>query len=136
MLEPKDILSTDRLLSMANEVSVLLKVVMTGDDPDAYVNRANELIAWMATTGKMLADAKYHRDLAMNGSIINLMKDTLKNSLPTSAINSLIKSDTAEINYLVNWIEQIDKEVKYNIELLRTLISYAKVDKLNQYTPQ
>lgn len=136
MLEPKDILSTDRLLSMANEVSVLLKVVMTGDDPDAYVNRANELIAWMATTGKMLADAKYHRDLAMKGSIINLMKDTLKNSLPTSAINSLIKSDTAEINYLVNWIEQIDKEVKYNIELLRTLISYAKVDKLNQYTPQ
>lgn len=135
-MEPKDLLSPERLYEIAAEIHAVLKIRMVGDDPAAYVTRANELVSWMANTGKMLADARYHRDKAVKSSTMNLLKDGNLIKLPASTINELIKGENASLNYLCNWIEQLDKEVKHNLDLLRTLISYAKTELANTYAAQ
>jgi len=74
----------------------------------------------------MLADAKYWKDKAMKESVLTQLKDAKRSSLPASVMNELIKAECRDLNYLVNWIEQQDKDCKYQIELLRTLISLRK----------
>lgn len=121
----------EELLKMANEFHAILAIKMETDDPDAYVMRGNELVSVMATTGKMLADAKYHRDKAISESVLSALKNTLNEKLPSSTINEFIKSECKDLNYLVNFIEQVNKECKYQVELLRSLISLRKTEMNN-----
>lgn len=111
---------------MAREFEPIIKMQVASDDPEALVNRATHIASIMATTGKMLADAKYWRDKAMKESILTQLKDAKRSGIPASIMNELIKADCRDLNYLVNWIEQSDKDCKYQIELLRTLISLRK----------
>lgn len=127
--EAKNIIDTDHLFQMATEIHEILKIKMVGDDPNVYIERANEISSWMATTGKMLADARYHRDKAIKESVLTTLKDVKRSNLPASVMNELIKAECKEVNYLVNLIEQLDKETKYQCDLLRTLISNAKEEK-------
>lgn len=119
----KNVLSADELLKMATEFEPIIKTEMGTEDHDALARRASHLASIMSTTGKMLADAIYWQDKAMKESILHRLKGT---GLPTSTLNNLIKADCQDINYLVNWIEQQNKECKYQVELLRTLISLRK----------
>lgn len=124
----KNVISPDDLLKMATEFEPIIKMEMVTDDPEALVNRSTHIASIMATTGKMLADAKYWRDKAIKSSVLTQLKDAKRSSLPASVMNELIKADCHDLNYLVNWIEQQDKDCKYQIELLRTLISLRKTE--------
>lgn len=124
-------ITPEDLLKMANEFHAVLSIKMEGDDPDAYVMRGNELVSIMATSGKMLADAKYHRDKAISENVINSLKQALNEKLPASTINEFIKAECKDLNYLVNFIEQVNKECKYQVELLRSLISLRKTEMNN-----
>jgi hypothetical protein len=119
----KNVISTDDLLRMATEFEPTIKMEIVTDDPEQLVSRSTHIASIMATTGKMLADAKYWRDKALKESILKRLKGT---GLPASTLNDLVKADCHDLNYLVNWIEQQDKDCKYQIELLRTLISLRK----------
>lgn len=136
MITLSDILTPEELYNRCKELYPKISTQMDGDDPDMYVMRANELVAIMATTGKMLADAKYWKDNAIRESVMNVLKEDKKKSLPASVINDLIKTECKGLNYLVNWIEQLDKECKYQVELLRSLISLRKTEMNNQFIPQ
>lgn len=126
MLQLTGIISPEELLKMAQKFEPAIKMEIVTDDPEALVNRAAHIASIMATTGKMLADAKYWRDKAMKESVLTQLKDAKRSSLPASVMNELIKAECRDLNYLVNWIEQQDKDCKYQIELLRTLISLRK----------
>lgn len=129
--EAKNIIVPDELFKMASQAQEMLKVKMEGDDPGAYVERANEISSWMSTTGKMLADARYWRDKAVKECVLTSLKDSKRSSLPASVMNELIKSECREYNYLVNWIEEINKGTKYQCDLLRSIISYRKSEMQN-----
>jgi hypothetical protein len=126
MFQATGIISPEELFKMAREFEPIIKMQVASDDPDALVNRATHIASIMATTGKMLADAKYWRDKAMRESILTQLKDAKRSGIPASVMNELIKADCRDLNYLVNLIEQQDKDCKYQIELLRTLISLRK----------
>lgn len=136
MINQNDILTPEALYKMAKEFHEIIGLKMETDDPDAYIMRGNELVALMATTGKMLADAKYWKDQAIKNSVLNALKDELGLKLPASTLNELIKAESKELNYLVNWITQLDKECKYQIDLLRSLISLRKTEMSNQFINQ
>lgn len=127
----KNIIEPERLFSMAAEFEPVISLQITTDDPEQLVSRSTHIASIMATTGKMLADAKYWRDQAVKNSILTQLKDAKRSSLPASVMNELIKADAKEFNYLVNWIEQQDKDCKYQIELLRSLISLRKTEMSN-----
>ena len=126
MLQITGIISPEELFKMAREFEPIIKMQVAADDPEALVNRATHIASIMATTGKMLADAKYWKDKAMKEIILTQLKDARRSSLPASVMNELIKAECRDLNYLVNLTEQQDKDCKYQIELLRTLISLRK----------
>lgn len=126
--QAKNIIEPDKLFEMATEFQPIIGAEITTDDIEALINRATHIASIMATTGKMLADAKYWRDKALKDSVLTQLKDAKRSSLPASVMNELIKAECREFNYLVNWIEQEDKDCKYQVELLRSLISLRKTE--------
>jgi lipopolysaccharide biosynthesis glycosyltransferase len=126
MFTVKNVQAPEDILVLAEEIHKFLKMEVHTDDIEVAVSRGHQLNAYMANTGKMLADAKYWKDKATRESVLTQMKDFKRSAIPASIMNELIKSETKDLNYLVNWIEQMDKEVKYQVEWLRSCISKAK----------
>lgn len=126
--QAKNIIDPEKLFQMATEFQPIVAAEVTTDDIESLMNRATHIATIMATTGKMLADAKYWRDKAVKDSVLTQLKDAKRSSLPPSVMNELIKAEAKEYNYLVNWIEQQDKDCKYQVELLRSLISLRKTE--------
>ena len=126
MFQATGIISPEEIFRMAREFEPIIQLQVAADDPEALVNRATHIASIMSTTGKMLADAKYWKDRAMKDSVLTQLKDAKRSSLPASVMNELIKAECRDLNYLVNLIEQQDKDCKYQIELLRTIISLRK----------
>jgi len=126
--QAKNIIDPDNLFQMATEFQPIVSLQVSTDDTEALSNRATHIASIMATTGKMLADAKYWRDKAVKDSVLTQLKDAKRSSLPASVMNELIKAEAKDYNYLVNWIEQMDKDCKYQVELLRSLISLRKTE--------
>jgi hypothetical protein len=129
--QAKNIIDPEKLFQMATEFQPIVGLQISTDDTEALSNRSTHIASIMATTGKMLADAKYWRDKAVKDSVLTQLKDAKRSSLPASVMNELIKAETKDYNYLVNWIENLDKDCKYQIELLRTLISLRKTEMQN-----
>src|SRR5690349_20953856 len=115
-MQIKNLQTQEELFTLAEAIHQFLKEKINSDDINTIEERGHELTAYMANTGKMLSDARYHRDEALRNSIIK----QLGVSLPASTLNELVKAECKNENYLVNWIEQLDKECKYQLEWLRS----------------
>jgi hypothetical protein len=95
-----NIQTPEQLFSLAEAVHAVLKEKIQADDINVIVERGHELTAYMANTGKMLSDARYHRDEALKGSILK----QVGSKLPASTLNELVKAECKNQNYLVSWI--------------------------------
>lgn len=126
MMQIKNIQNTEQLFSLAEKIHEFLKMEVHTDDIEVAVSRGHQLTAFMANTGKMLADARYWKDKAVKDSILYQIRDSKAMSLPASVLNELIKADTKDFNYLVNMIERLDRETVHQLDWLRTIISKAK----------
>lgn len=97
------------------------------DDPNEYTERIKSLSVYMARSGQMLADAKllYNKKVTseIGETIIKIAKEQF---LSATAQNALVKSIAQDEQYLVDWIERINRTCYHQIEALRTLISLAK----------
>src|SRR5690349_10847544 len=128
-----NIQTPEQLFILSQAIHDFLKMDVS-DEIEGCIKRGHELTAYMANTGKMLADAKWHRDQQIKNSSLYHLKDSKLVQLPASSLNELIKAECKEINYLVNWIEQLDKEAKYQLEWLRTVVSKQKEEmRMSQY---
>jgi len=58
------------------------------DDAGEAVQRGNDLVVYLARSGKMLADAKYHKDQALATSIIRALGEQA--GAPASILNKLV----------------------------------------------
>lgn len=125
-MQIKNIQTEEQLFALAEKIhSFLIQEVHT-DDIEVAVKRGHELAAYMANTGKCLADAKYIKDKAMSNSILSKIRDSKVINMPASVLNELIKAETKDANYLVNWFERLDRECTHQLDWLRTIISKAK----------
>lgn len=97
------------------------------EDPNECVERGLKLVTYQSNTAKMLADAKYHQDIAKNNSV----RKNIAMNLSPSILKTLIESDSEKENYLVNWIDRINRTITNQVEFLRTVISKAKAEQYN-----
>jgi hypothetical protein len=99
--------------------------ITISEDPEEAIQRGNDLIVYMARTGKMLADAKFHQDKALASSI---KSRSFGNSakIPPSILNKLVSADCEVENYMVNWTERLHRVCVHQVDWLRTVISKAK----------
>ena len=98
--------------------------ISISEDMNEVEQRGNELTVYMARSGKLLADAKYHRDEKLNSALVEELKKILQ--LAPSTANKYIDALTKEENYLVSWSERVNRTCTHQIDWCRTLISKAK----------
>ena len=124
------IISTlDNLNEEATQIQSDLDVTQSEDANEAQ-ERGNMLAAYISRTGKMLADAKYHLNAKKKSDIMETLVDVAKRTPNASStvVNELIKSLCKEEQYLVDWIERLNKTSTHQLEWCRTVISKAKAE--------
>ena len=119
-------------ISTIEEISKELKQIQStietemSEDVQEAVDRGNFCAAQMARTGKLLADAKIHRDRKLNSQIIAQMKKL--SALPATTANKFADALCEDENYIVNWCERVNRACTHQLDWCRTLISKAKAE--------
>jgi len=122
----KIITPLNELEKEAEEIQSFLDITI-GEDPEEIVSRGNDLSVYLSRSGKMLADAKYHLDQKKKSEIMgNLRSVGIKLNLPATTLNNLINASCENENYLVNWIDRLNRTSTHQLDWCRTLISKAK----------
>lgn len=100
--------------------------ITCSDNISEIASRGNDLAVYIARTGKLLADAKYHKDLKLNNDVVQNIKTIL--SLSPSSANKYIDTLCKDENYVVNWCERLNRTCTHQLEWLRSMLSKAKVE--------
>jgi hypothetical protein len=111
----------EELETMAKTIDDFLNITCS-EDPNECVERGLDLMAYLARTSKMLADAKYHQDEAITKSVVK----QLELKVSPSILKKLIESTVKRENYLVNWVDRLNSTIVHQMDFLRTIISKAK----------
>lgn len=113
---------------IVKELKIIQSEIETelSEDIQQAIDRGNYCSAQIARTGKLLADAKIHRDRKLNSSIIGQMKKI--SQLPATTANKFADSLCEDENYIVNWCERLNRACTHQLDWCRTLISKAKAE--------
>lgn len=108
---------------ISNELAAIdsyLNITMSEEVQEAVL-RGNDLAVYIARTGKLLADAKYHLN--------DTLRETASRAGATSkAVNAIIDSLCKDEQYLVDWCERLNRTATHQLEWCRTVISKAKAE--------
>jgi len=119
------ITSIENIQKELEEIQNFLEVTQSEDVTEAVL-RGNVLAVYMARSGKLLADAKIHRDEKLNSEIIARIKELT--SLSASSANKFIDTLTKEENHLVTWSDRVNAACSRQLEWCRTVISKGKAE--------
>lgn len=108
--------------------------ITISDNPQEIIERIGSLNVYMARSGKMLADAKRVLRLKKSDEISTMVMNIAKqNYLSATAQKALVESIAQEENYLVDWLDRINRTCTHQVDALRSLLSYEKEQlRLNQ----
>lgn len=109
----------------ASEIDAFMNITIS-EDINECSERGADLLVYMARTGKMLADAKYWQDHAISIAINSALTD--KPNLSPSILSKLVSSSSQNENYLVNWIERLNRGCVHQLDFIRTMISKNKAE--------
>lgn len=101
--------------------------VTLSEDMAEAVMRGSELIAYIARTGKMLADAKYHLNAKRQSEVVGLVERIMsKNKLSAKVQNAMVDGIAKEEEHLVDTVERLNRTCTHQMEWCRTLVSKGK----------
>ncbi|MBE6244231.1 MAG: hypothetical protein E7108_01750 [Bacteroidales bacterium] len=98
--------------------------ITTSDDTGELVARLTDLNVYMARSCKMLADAKKLQDVATQKAFDEFggVLERFPATIAARYINAICSAE----NYLVNWLERLNKSFVHTGDNLRTQISFGK----------
>ncbi len=105
----------------AINIQIFLEVTLS-DNPEELTERGNQLSSYLARTSKMLADAKYHQDVARKQYIA----ENKDKGYSPSVLKDIILAATEYENYLVNLIERQNRTCVHQMDWCRTMVSKLK----------
>ncbi|MEG2061803.1 MAG: hypothetical protein RRY33_08110 [Alistipes sp.] len=115
----------DKLIKEAQTIQDFLEIT-SSDDPAELSLRLSEINVYMARSGKMLADAKLLQDNAIASVYAQHFKAIQK--MPATVVIKFVNSQCAGANYLVNWLDRINRTCVHQGDNIRTQVSFAKED--------
>lgn len=119
---------TQAIVDELTVIDSFLNITMSEDAEEA-VARGNDLAAYIARTGKLLADAKYHLNEKKKSEVFEVLEKTAKQAGATAtAINAIVNSLCKEEQYLVDWSDRCNRAATHQLEWCRTVISKAKAE--------
>ncbi len=128
MFQATNIMTPDDLNKYMGEIQSFLEAEFNADNPAACVSRAEELAGYMAVTGKMIADSKYHYNQLLGSTILQALKLQSANEMSASTLNNYIKSMCRDYQYLCDVCDRLNASTTHQLDLLRTLISKHKTE--------
>ena len=122
------IINISTLIELADECKLIDKEMNTtmSDDMNEAVERGNSLIVYMARTGKMLADAKYHLNAKKKTQAVEIIEKLTSAKYSAKIQNALIDSVAKEEQFIVDWIDRLNRTATHQLDWCRTLISKGK----------
>lgn len=111
------------LLEEAQQIQDFMEISV-GDDPTELTNRLSDINTYMARTGKMLADAKQFQDNAISTAYGEHSKEIMK--MPATIASKFISSQCGDVNYLVNWLDRLNRTCVHQGDNIRTQLSFIK----------
>lgn len=107
------------------EIQSFLEIT-TSDNPQELVQRLTDINVYMARSGKLLADAKLMQDHTI-ANIYSKHGDYIIR-MPATVATKYINSNSDDVNYLVNFLDRINRTTVHQGDNIRTQISFAKQD--------
>ena len=107
----------------AGEIDAYLSALPPGE-PSLVIEHGNEVAVYIARTGKMLADARYHLNVEMATTIVRELGKQA--GCPPSVLKQLVSSSCARASLLVDTIERQNRAATHRLDWLRTVVSHAK----------
>jgi len=113
------------IISELVEIQSFLETTMSEDAYEAVL-RGNDLAVYMARTGKLVADSKYHRDQKLRSEMIKEYQKLLDfpASVAVKYTDTLVESET----YLMTWATRLNASCTHQLDWCRTVISKAKAE--------
>lgn len=113
---------TDEALKMAQELSEISLMVSEPlpKDPEGLLTQADFRSAWLARVGEMEANAQAMLD-RRRGEVSDEYSD-----LPATLYRDKVTGEVADFQRLVNFSHKLYATLTEQIELIRTMVSYAK----------
>jgi len=122
----------EQLISEAEDIQSFLSLEIQSDNPEEIKYRGDALAVYIARTGNMLADAKYHLNERMKDETMKVISDILLDAkLSAKVQNAMVDSICKYERLLVDKIEQLNKTAKYQIEWCRSRLSMAREELSN-----
>lgn len=117
------------LYNEAESIQSFLEITMSEDASEAQL-RGNELMVYIARTGKMKADAKYWLNTKKQSEVMETLRQVAKETpyATSKAVNAMIDSLCKEEEFLYDMIERLNRTSTHQYEWCRTLISAAKAE--------
>lgn len=117
-----------QVLEECKSIQDFLEITMS-DDPIEAEERGKQLQVYMARTGKMLADAKMVLNHKKSLDIMNILRETARHAGATStAINELIKAVCKDEQYIVDWVERLNKTCTHQLDFCRSLMANSRAE--------
>ena len=114
------------LKTRATEIQSYLEISCS-NDPEEIKERIVYLMTYMATSGEMLAQAKKYLRSAQTREISKTIISIAKEQCLSAKVqNALLDSICEDENYLVDFLERINRTCTHQIDALRSLLSYEK----------
>lgn len=118
----------EQIFQELTQIDSYLNITMS-ENPEEAVQRGNDLAVYVARSGKLLADAKYWLNQAMNSETMKTLTETAKSAKATAtAINALVNSLCREERYIVDWCERCNRTATHQLSWCVTIISKAKAE--------
>ena len=115
-----------KLKKEAEEIQAFTDITVS-DNPDEIKERIVDLGVYISRSGKMLADAKYHLNQRKKDETMRVIQEILLDAkLSAKVQNALMDSICREEQYLVDWIERINRTCTHQQEALRSILSYER----------
>lgn len=119
------ITTIESLLSEAEAIQEFLEYE-TPTELEAVVERGNELLAYIARSGKMKADAKYWEQVKVKSATMETLRTMGQDLMPASTLNNLIKANCEIEILLVEWCDRLNRTATHQLDWLRSVVSKEK----------
>lgn len=113
------------IITELKTIQSFLEITMSEDANEAVV-RGNDLAVYMARTGKLIADAKIHREQKLRSEMIQEYKKLIEfpASVAVKYTDTLVENET----YLLTWSTRLNAACTHQLDWCRTIISKAKAE--------
>lgn len=122
----KKVTSLENIQDTLIEIQAFLEKEYDADNGAVIVERAGVLEGYMALSGKLLADAKWHYNEMFNSEFVKTIKEVSKYQASTT--NLYLKTLCRDHQYLVDWADRLNASCTHQLDFSRTLISKLKAE--------